>query len=245
LSEIETNWNALGEQDPLWAILYDSTRKGNRWEPEAFFATGRKRIAEVMTELADLGVTPASTRALDFGCGVGRLTQPLASYFDRVDGVDIARSMIEGAVAYNKCPDRCFYHHNSAENLSLFDDATFDFVYTEIVLQHIPPDLAFAFIREFIRVLRPGGIAVFDLPSGYARSVRGQVFRMVPAPLLRLYRRRVHGDGTMELHVTKPAEVRSLLEREGVTMIDDYDVPEVADAVIRSRQYIVERPPPS
>jgi len=57
-------------------------------------------LTDVATEFAyieSLGVEPSGGRALDFGCGLGRLTQPLAERFDEAVGVDIAASMIEGA----------------------------------------------------------------------------------------------------------------------------------------------------
>src|ERR1700682_912533 len=51
-------------------------------------------------------------RHLDFGCGVGRLTQGPASYFASVRGVDIAPSMIELAKRHNRYPDVCHYDLN-------------------------------------------------------------------------------------------------------------------------------------
>jgi SAM-dependent methyltransferase len=50
-------------------------------------------------------------------------------------------------------------------DLSLFAEATFDFVYTTLVLQHMPPSLSTLYIRELVRVLAPGGLLVFQLPS--------------------------------------------------------------------------------
>ena len=46
------------------------------------------------------GGSPAARRsALDFGCGIGRLSQALAEHFDQVYGVDISPKMIELARA--------------------------------------------------------------------------------------------------------------------------------------------------
>lgn len=45
--------------------------------------------------------------ALDFGCGVGRLTQALAAHFDEVTGVDISPSMIKLAKKYSRHGDGC------------------------------------------------------------------------------------------------------------------------------------------
>jgi predicted TPR repeat methyltransferase len=48
--------------------------------------------------------------ALDFECGVGRVTQALCARFARCDGVDIAGSMIRLARQYNRFGDRCQYY---------------------------------------------------------------------------------------------------------------------------------------
>jgi len=107
-------------------------------------------------------------RALDFGCGVGRLTQALGAAFERADGVDISETMIDLAREHNQLGDRCAYHVNLASDLALFPDASFDFVFSTIVLQHNPPAAATHYIEEFGRILAPGGIAVFDMTAELA-----------------------------------------------------------------------------
>ncbi len=67
-------------------------------------------------------------------------------------GVDVAASMVEGAQARNAFPDRVSYVVNTAPTLP-FDDATFDFAYSILVLQHIPPKAAAGYISELVRVL--------------------------------------------------------------------------------------------
>ncbi len=105
-------------------------------------------------------------RALDFGCGVGRLTQALAAHFEQVDGVDVSRGMIKLADDLNPFPDSCRFHLNQAGDLALFETGSFDFVFSQITLQHMPPKYSRRYIREFIRLLRPGGVMVFQIPAG-------------------------------------------------------------------------------
>lgn len=243
ISELEQNWESLGQADPLWAILYDPARKGNRWTPQEFFATGEEIIDEVMAHMSSLDVELRRGRALDFGCGAGRLTQPLTKYFAQTDGVDIAASMVELARRYNRAGDRCAYHHNTAEDLSLFPDGSFDFVFTEIVLQHMPPELMVRYVDEFIRILKPGGLACFDIPPGYARTMRGTLTRLAPSPLLRLYRERQHHDAVMELHYIKRRRVIELLASREVRIVDDRPLPDPDYAVTAKHQYIVQRLP--
>ena len=63
---------------------------GSPWDAKDFFQTGVTEIDRVMEYAATLPVSFARHRALDFGCGIGRLTQALASHFSEVHGVDIA-----------------------------------------------------------------------------------------------------------------------------------------------------------
>ena len=94
LRELQRHWDTFGRTDPFWAILTDPSRRGNKWDPASFFATGRDEVAAHMAEATRLGVPQARRRALDFGCGAGRLTQALADHFDAVVGVDVAPSMV-------------------------------------------------------------------------------------------------------------------------------------------------------
>ena len=92
--------------------------------------------------------------------------------------------MIRLARQYNRFGDRCQYYVNESDDLRSFENDRFDFVYCNIVLQHIPPDYSTRYVREFIRVLAPGGIAVFQAPSHVARdSVRPAVNTMFAAQI--------------------------------------------------------------
>jgi len=162
----QKNWNQLGIDDPLWAVLTDPAKKGGKWEPAEFFETGRKDIGDVMAELAALRLTPnRKGRALDFGCAVGRLSHALIEFFEEVHGVDISPSMIEHARRFGASQPRCHFHLNSSHHLDGFKDDSFDFVYSNIVLQHIEPKYEKGYIKEFLRVLKPNGVAVFQILS--------------------------------------------------------------------------------
>lgn len=174
---LQETWDALGAEDPLWAVLSAAGTRGNRWNPQEFFATGQAEIAALFDDLATRGLPMQHGRALDFGCGVGRLTQALATRFDRVDGVDIAESMVAAARRFNRHGDRCIYHVNERADLSLFADGVFDLIYSRITLQHIPPEFTRLYITEFARVLSPGGVAVLHIPDGMT-PLREAVFRI-------------------------------------------------------------------
>jgi SAM-dependent methyltransferase len=162
VGDLQRSWEALGREDPLWAVLTDPGKRGGGWAPEEFLASGEYEIARVFGRLAQFGVeVPDSGRALDFGCGAGRLTQALGARCAHVDGVDIASSMLEAAERLNSTTN-VHFHHNVATDLAMFEPDTFDLVYSSIVLQHMPPVLALGYLAEFVRVLKPGGVLVFQ-----------------------------------------------------------------------------------
>ncbi len=137
--------------------------------------------------LAGLGAVPSLGRALDFGCGHSRLTQGLASHFAEVVGVDIATSMLGVARKANRHGPRVDYVLNERPDLAVFPDASFDFVLTVLVLQRMRPDYAAGYLREFLRVLRPGGSMFFQIPiepiapAGDTGAQFGAVPAAVPA----------------------------------------------------------------
>jgi SAM-dependent methyltransferase len=170
LEELQRHWDRFGRDDPFWAILTQEDKRAGRWTPEEFFAHGVKEIAQVVARTEELGIELRRDRALDFGCGAGRLTQALCEHFKECDGVDIAPSMIALAERFNRHAERCRYHLGASGDLRRFPDASFDFAYTVLVLQHMPPGLAKAYLAELLRVLRPGGLLVFQVPSERAET---------------------------------------------------------------------------
>lgn len=229
IRHLQDNWEGFARTDPLVAICGDPARIGRRWDPETFFATGETEIGIVLDHVAALGLAvDFSGTALDFGCGVGRLTQALARRFAAVDGIDIAPTMIALAHDYNRYPETCRYAVNAGESLASFEDGAFAFIYSSIVLQHVPPLLAERYLAEFARVLAPNGVLVFQLPDRYQAGAWGR--------LVHGLRKRVRlrtrlktllaglGLGSypprMEMHCIPEARVREVLDRSDLRPVD-------------------------
>ena len=181
------DWNELARLDPHWAILTVPGKRFGRWDSDEFFATGTAEAEAFMRRAAELGLPEMRGRALDFGCGLGRMTRALSEHFDECVGVDISDDMIRGARDANAGVDGVSFVLNRADDLSQFPDAQFDLVYSVIVLQHVPDRGAIeSYVREFCRVLRPGGLAVFTLPSHIPAIYRLQWRRRLYLGLRRL-----------------------------------------------------------
>ena len=111
------------------------------------------------------------------------------------------------------------YHLNEASDLALFEDDTFDFLLSIIVLQHIPNELKTGYLEEFVRVLRPGGVAAFTVPSHGDWSIEG-IVRRLPNSWQNVYRRRRYGyDDVMEFHPFRRAKVEAVLRAAGAEVV--------------------------
>lgn len=223
LRQLQDNWEGYAELDPLWAICVDSEKRGNKWTEAEFFETGIREVGRVMQYLSTLGLSPeVNAPALDFGCGVGRLTRALSQFFVECCGVDISSTMIELAREFHRDNKHCNFWLNETDSLSKFQDQHFGFIYTSIVLQHIPKKYARNYLTEFVRVLKPGGILVFQVPdkdrTGMLEKIRNFVgFR---ARLNRLLGRKNLGTFHMGMHCIQEKEIRRLLSGSRAKIID-------------------------
>lgn len=224
LKELQKNWDEFGRIDPLWAILTLPDKKDNKWDINEFFQSGQKEIDDIMHYTQSIGISFPRRRALDFGCGVGRLTQALCNYFDEVCGVDIAPSMIDLSKKLNRYEGRCSYFLNERDDLKIFEDNKFDFIYTNITLQHMKPVYSKKYIQEFLRILSPNGVLIFQLPSQLynVNLIQKIVYKLRPFLYnFKLYRQLRYGNRPlMEMYGIKKEEVVSFLEQCGGKLID-------------------------
>jgi ubiquinone/menaquinone biosynthesis C-methylase UbiE len=226
LEHVRRTYEEFGDEDPFFAVLSARDKRGGGWDPEEFFATGVREIGHVLAYLDELGVTPERGRALDFGCGVGRLSQALAEHFDEVVGVDISSSMVRTADEHNRHGERVRYVVNTAPDLSLLPERHVDFIYSNITLQHMPGAAAEGFVRDFFRVLRPGGIAVFQIPDGrpFRRGSLGdRVTNFVRGPLRR-WSKRIRGKKPVEIHYVARPHVERAIAEQGGRLLDVFDI---------------------
>ncbi|MEU4641071.1 class I SAM-dependent methyltransferase [Micromonospora sp. NPDC023814] len=216
LSDVRRDWTRLGAEDPLWAVLVQPGKRGGRWDVKEFLATGRTDVEETVRWLGQLDLPTRWERALDFGCGVGRLSQALAAHADEVVGVDIAPSMLENARKLDRSDGRIRFVLNDAADLSQFPGGHFDLVYSALVLQHLPRPAIDRYLADFLRVLRPGGIAVVGLPTEPARTAKGFIWQLAPYRLISWAQRRLlNYPAPMRMTPVPHADMVSLATRHG------------------------------
>jgi len=225
LAELRETWESFGRDDPLWAVLTDPTKRGGRWDVDDFFATGEREVEALLERLATIGVRPAG-RALDFGCGVGRLSRALSMRFESVLGVDISDPMIVAARRLNQDRSNIEFATNPRVDLAPIADASITFVYSRLVFQHMPPQLSLAYVAEFGRVLARGGYAAFQIPRAQPqRPPVERAFRHAARRVRAVVDRRPR----MGFFAVPPHAVREALGEAGLELVAELDDPEACD----------------
>jgi SAM-dependent methyltransferase len=243
LKELQRNWEGLAQADPLWAICTDPEKRNNQWTREEFFATGRKEIEAVLGYAARIGIYIDTTApALDFGCGVGRLTRALGKYFTECVGVDISPAMIALARELNCNLPNCRFQLNECIQLKSLQDNYFGFIYTSLVLQHIAGPCSYEYIAELIRVLKPGGILIFQVPE---RLHANSLTRLRTRLALRSRLRSILGRPkpyAMEMHCIKESVIRKLIAHNGARVVDVAITNSCNPSFCGDLQYLAQEP---
>jgi len=220
VDRLRAQWDNLANADALWAVLTVPGKSDRRWDVAEFFATGEEQVREALADLNRLGIQVPEGPALDFGCGVGRLTQPLARRFGRATGLDVSPRMIDIARSLDTSEGRASFRVNDSARLEGVPSGSVAFVYSFIVLQHIPPVLAYGYIGEFVRVLMPGGVAIFqvpDRPTGLRSRAKATIKWIVPRAVMSRLLARLRGGRTelINMYAVPRAEVTRLVTEAG------------------------------
>ena len=132
-----SNWNALAEFDPLWTILSEPDKKFGKWNREEFFSSGAREAQRVLAICEANSIGISFDRFLDFGCGVGRMTRGFSGFFQPGVGLDVSGKMVGLARQFNSEVKHCEFIAIESALLPFANDR-FDFVFTVLVLQHLP-----------------------------------------------------------------------------------------------------------
>ena len=165
VEQMRSEWNERAKEDAHYYVAFGRREQ----DDEEFFATGADVVRALETELARVA---NPRRALEIGCGPGRLLRPMSRHFEEIHGIDVADEMIRRAERNLADVPHAHVHHAAGSDLAQFADNYFDFVYSYAVFQHIPSrDVVFGYLREVVRVLRTGGVAHLQL-NGLPRSAQ-------------------------------------------------------------------------
>jgi len=161
----DRTWQRWGEQDPYYGVKNELkfTKAELPKHIDEFFAAGEEYVERSLTQARMAFGDFRRNRALDFGCGVGRLLLPFAKRFGTVTGMDISEAML--AEARNNALAASISNIEfvkSDDSLSQAADL-YDLVNTYIVLQHIPVRRGMAILERLLELVASGGCAIIHL----------------------------------------------------------------------------------
>jgi SAM-dependent methyltransferase len=203
------DWDARAREDAHYYVAF-----GRREQTEEeFLSTAAEVVASIEWELKRLPpANPRSRRALEIGCGPGRLMKPLARDFGEIHGVDVSEEMARLARRRLSDIPHAHVHVSSGSSLEQFADESFDMTYSYAVFQHIPDKhVVFGYLREVRRVLKTSGLlrAQFNgLPETNSQYDTWAGVRFTPGELIEFARRHdfqilaLEGAGTQYLWTT-------------------------------------------
>lgn len=166
---IAREWRKFGETEPHWSVV-----TGNEFKPEnisqnleAFYDLGREDVAYIIAALKRNRIWKGdSVNALDFGCGVGRLSLNLTPHVAHVTGIDISEAHLVHARQRAKQTNARNVTFKSIDTIDSIDALPqFDLIISLIVLQHNPPPLMVVLLNKLLSRLTAGGVAVIQIPT--------------------------------------------------------------------------------
>lgn len=166
---VAESWESFGRSDPYFGVLnVPRFREAGREGPAraAFFATGEEHVTGLFAAIHE-SLCPdfAPARALDFGCGVGRVILPLARRVPLVTGVDISRGMLDEA--QRNCARAGLGNVTLLEPHELDSTrTTFDLIHSYIVFQHMPQRMGMQTVRKLLTHLEENGIGALHFVYG-------------------------------------------------------------------------------
>lgn len=220
MADSDSDWRRWGETDPYFGVCTEerfrrSSIDDNR---EAFFRSGEAHVEERLAAAARHYGQFRRGSALEFGCGVGRLTLPLAATFGHVTALDIAPAMLAEAHRNAQARGLNNISFRQSDDALSNADGSYDFVLSCIVLQHIPIRRGMRIIQAMLEKTAPGGIVALQLCSGrhdsLASRTRFWIQRNVPGvhELVNMKRGRPRTEPFMEMNVYSVDRVIALAE---------------------------------
>jgi SAM-dependent methyltransferase len=156
--DTDADWRQLGQTEPYWGVLSHPDFLSQNITPEAierFYESGLPYMATIAEALTKLTGQAPRGRALDFGCGVGRLAEAMCAYAGEVTGLDISPGMLALARARG----------SKVAYTDQMPDGPFDWINSFIVFQHIPPERGEAILEQLLARLADGGMISVQLTA--------------------------------------------------------------------------------
>lgn len=199
---------------PVDNHVYD--RDADKWRDPSHFlsllvplATPRAGyVHRVLTERSQLA--PESIRVLDLGCGAGLVAEEMARLGYCVTGIDPSERSIAAARTHAHDAGLAIEYRSGPGEALPFEAASFEAAYCLDVLEHV--SAVENVLAEIQRVLKPGGVFVFDTINRTLRSKLLAIKIMQDWEATSVLPRSFH----VWDKFIKPSELRAMLEQQGL-----------------------------
>lgn len=212
-AKVGAQWQHLGETEPHWSVLTNDVYFQEHFQMNraAFYASGETEMRSFDAALARAGIACGPLqRCIELGCGVGRVTAPLARRFAEVVAVDVSAAHLR--VAADHLRDEAAANVRIGHLASIEDVAAlgaYDVLYSRIVLQHNPPPVMVRLLDDLLARLRPGGIALFQVPT-YRAGYRFRIDEYLA----------LENATTMEMHYLPQPALLDLVARQACRILE-------------------------
>lgn len=124
-----------------------------------------------------LEISGEKPKALDFGCGRGEWLEYLTELGFDACGVDLDEGMLEACKAKNLKAEQgdLISYISNVQSDSVWIVSSFH------VIEHIPFEMLQEFIEQAYRVLKPGGLVIFETPNAENLMVGTKQFYIDPS----------------------------------------------------------------
>lgn len=162
---MQRDWDERARHD---AFRYIASWRED-WDVNSFLQSGEEdyqRLVEPV--LSRRNWSPDDKVMLELGCGAGRMTDSFARRFQRVHALDVSGEMLRRGAAFLKERHNIEWMQGTGEDLAGVADNSVDFVFSYLVLQHLPREiLVLHYVQEILRVLKDEGVFLFQFNGSH------------------------------------------------------------------------------
>jgi ubiquinone/menaquinone biosynthesis C-methylase UbiE len=149
------------------------------WDQASFLASGEEDYQRLVAPvLARCGLAAPGEVMVELGCGAGRMTPNFARRYGRVLALDLSAEMLQRARQIHAQQKNILWLRVSGADLGCLASDSANLIFSYLVLQHLPSEeLVFSYVREMLRVLRPGGAFLFQFNGSHqpTMNLRGRL----------------------------------------------------------------------
>ena len=219
-NDLKKTWVKYGEEEPYWSVLTEDDYKSNLIENnyEKFYETGVEEVKNIENILKKYNQTLKNKIILDFGCGVGRLTNACTQYSLNVYGIDISEAHLK--IAKNKVKLAKFFILKEKSNLPELPNKP-EIIISLLTLQHNEPNLIKRCLIVLLNTLQNHGVAIIQIPFKISSTL-------------------VNSPGKMQMHFLPKDDVHNLISYLNCTILEEIDNID-SDEIVFNTIYIIKK----